>query len=309
MTLPTSFKLNTGASIPSVGLGTWQAPPGEVAKAVEHALTAGYRHLDCAFVYGNEAEVGQGIKASGIPRDEIFITTKVWNTYQDRVEECLDKSLQALGVDYVDLFLIHWPVRLVPNSNEPDALIPLNSDGSRATDREWNQQKTWAQLEKIYKEGKKVKAIGVSNFSIPYLKHLEEAWTVIPAVNQVENHPYCPQHDLVEFCKSKGIIVQAYSPLGSTNSPLLTDSVLNEIAEAHSSSPAKILISYQVQRGIVVLPKSVTKSRIEDNLQVIELKPEELEKLNELAAQGKQQRVNTPAFGWDLGFDDWDLYG
>ncbi|ORY26041.1 putative glycerol dehydrogenase [Naematelia encephala] len=300
--IPTHFTLNNGTKIPAVGLGTWQAKPGEVQHAVSHALQTGYRHLDCALIYQNEAEVGQGIKDSGVKREDIFITSKVWNTHQPDVAKGLEQTLKDLGTDYLDLYLIHWPVRLVPNESSP--LLPVNPDGSRSVDRDWDQRKTWAQMEEVYKSGK-VKAIGVSNWSIPYLEHLKETWTVVPAINQVELHPYNPQHKLKEWCDKEGILLESYCPLGSTNSPLLSDSELAEIAKKHNVSVATVLISYQVNRGVIVLPKSVTKQRITDNLKVIALDKEDMEILNGMAANGKQQRVNTPKWGWDLGFEDW----
>ncbi|KAJ9111497.1 hypothetical protein QFC22_006524 [Naganishia vaughanmartiniae] len=300
--LPTQFRMNTGAYIPAVGLGTWQAKPGEVKDAVKHALSAGYRHIDGALIYQNEEEVGEGIKESGIPREKLFLTSKVWNTYHDRVAECLDKTLESLGTDYLDLYLVHWPVRMVANETSP--LFPTNPDGSRSVDRSWNQQETWRQMEALLETGK-VKAIGVSNWSIPYLEHLSQTWKVVPAVNQVENHPLCSQNDLLAYCTDKGILIEAYCPLGSTNSPLLKDEELMKIAKKNGVSVATILISYQVNRGVVVLPKSVTPSRITDNLKTIKLDEDDMKTLNEMAANGKQQRVNTPLFGWDLGFHDW----
>ncbi|GHJ88069.1 hypothetical protein NliqN6_4471 [Naganishia liquefaciens] len=300
--LPSHFALNTGATIPAIGLGTWQAKPGEVKDAVKHALQVGYRHIDGALIYQNEEEVGQGIKESGVPREEIFLTSKLWNTYHDRASECLEQTLKALDTPYLDLYLIHWPVRLV--ANETSQLFPLNPDGSRATDRNWDQAETWRQMEALLESGK-VKAIGVSNWSIPYLEKLSQTWKTVPAVNQVELHPLNPQHDLVEYCRDKGILLEAYCPLGSTNSPLLKDEDLLRIAKKNNVTPATVLISYQVNRGIVVLPKSVTASRITDNLKTIKLSDEDMKTLNEMAANGKQQRVNTPLFGWDLGFHDW----
>ncbi|KAK1922820.1 putative glycerol dehydrogenase [Papiliotrema laurentii] len=302
MTPPTHFTLNNGVKIPAVGLGTWQAKPGEVRDAVSHALKTGYRHLDCALIYQNEAEVGQGIKDSGVDRKDIFITSKVWNTHQPNVAEGLAETLKALGTDYLDLYLVHWPVRLVPN--ESSRLLPVNPDGSRSVDRDWDQSKTWKQMEEIYASGK-VKAIGVSNWSIPYLEDLKKTWKVVPAVNQVELHPYNPQHKLKAWCENEGILLESYCPLGSTNSPLLSDPELASIAKKHNVSVATILISYQVNRGCIVLPKSVTAQRITDNLKVIELEKSDMEVLDAMAANGKQQRVNTPAWGWDLGFDDW----
>ncbi|KAK9234664.1 protein GCY [Lipomyces kononenkoae] len=302
MTLPTHFKLNTGALIPAIGLGTWQSKPGEVRKAVAFALKDGYRHIDAALIYGNENEVGQGIKDSGVPREKIFITSKLWNTHHPNVAEGLQKTLEALGTDYVDLYLIHWPVRLVPN--ETSELLPVNPDGTRSVDRSWDQSETWCQMEEVYKSGK-VKAIGVANWSIPYLEELRKKWTIVPAVNQVELHPFLPQHELKEYCDKLGILLEAYSPLGSTGAPLMTDPEIQQIAEKNGVSAATILISYHVNKGIVVLPKSVSEKRISSNKEVILLSKEDLDVLDGLAAKGKAKRINTPLWGFDLGFADW----
>ncbi|WWC87441.1 uncharacterized protein L201_002330 [Kwoniella dendrophila CBS 6074] len=300
--VPTHFKLNTGAEIPVVGLGTWKSEPGQVTKAVAYALKDGYRHIDAALIYGNENEVGQGIKDSGVPREEIFITSKLWNTHQPNVVEGLQKTLDALGTDYLDLYLIHWPVRLVPN--ESHELLPVNPDGSRSVDRSWNQSETWRQMEEVYKSGK-VKAIGVANWSIPYLEELKKTWKVVPAVNQVELHPFLPQHELKKYCEDLGILLEAYSPLGSTGAPLMSDEDITEIAKKNNVSPATVLISYHINKGTVVLPKSVSEKRITDNRKVIKLSQEDLAKLDALAANGKAKRINTPLWGWDLGFEDW----
>ncbi|CAG9972549.1 unnamed protein product [Clonostachys byssicola] len=296
------FKLNTKAIIPSVGLGTWRSEPGEVRGSVAFALKQGYRHIDAALIYGNEHEVGQGIKDSGVPREEIFLTSKLWNTHQPNVAEGLQKSLDALGTDYLDLYLIHWPVRLVPN--ETSELLPVNPDGSRSVDRSWDQSETWRQMEEVYKSGK-VKAIGVANWSIPYLEELRKTWKIVPAVNQVELHPFLPQHELREYCAKYGILLEAYSPLGSAGAPLMSDDDIQAIAKKNNVSPATVLISYHVNKGVVVLPKSVHEKRIVSNKEVVELSQEDLDLLDGLAARGKAKRINTPLFGWDLGFDDW----
>ncbi|KAL4939487.1 hypothetical protein BDV06DRAFT_230972 [Aspergillus oleicola] len=302
MAPPTHFKLNTGALIPAVGLGTWKSEPGEVTKAVAFALENGYRHIDAALIYGNENEVGQGIRDSGVPRKDIFITSKLWNTHQPNVKEGLQKTLDALGTDYLDLYLIHWPVRLVPN--ETSELLPTNPDGSRSVDRSWNQSETWRQMEEVYKSGK-AKAIGVANWSVPYLESLRKTWTVVPAVNQVELHPFLPQHKLREYCNKQGILLEAYSPLGSTGAPIMNDLEIQAIAEKNGVSGATVLISYHVNKGTVVLPKSVTEKRIQSNREVVELSKEDLEVLDGLAAKGKAKRLNTPLWGFDLGFEDW----
>ncbi|KAI8178230.1 D-galacturonate reductase [Colletotrichum sp. SAR 10_75] len=298
----TSFKLNTGATIPAVGLGTWKSEPGEVRKAVAYALKDGYRHIDAALIYGNENEVGQGIKDSGVPREDIFITSKLWNTHQTNAKEGLQKTLDALGTDYLDLYLIHWPVRLV--ANETSDLLPVNPDGTRSVDRSWDQSETWRQMEELYASGK-VKAIGVANWSIPYLEELRKTWTVVPAVNQVELHPYLPQHELRAYCEKLGILLEAYSPLGSTGAPIMSDPEIQQIAAKQNTSAATVLISYHVNQGVVALPKSVSEARITSNRQVVELSKEELELLNGLAAKGKAKRINTPLWGFDLGFADW----
>ncbi|KAB5594244.1 Aldo/keto reductase [Ceratobasidium theobromae] len=283
-----------GVKIPAIGLGTWQSKPEEVVTAVEHALKSGYRHIDCAFAYGNEAQVGEGIKKSGVPRSEIFITSKVWSTYHRRVAESLQKSLENLGTDYLDLLLMHWPVPLNPNGNHP--LFPTLEDGTRDVDKEWTIAQTWAQLEELVAQGK-VRAIGVSNCSELKLNEILPTAKIIPAVNQVELHPYNPQLKLVEFCKSHGIVMQAYSPLGSTDSPMLKDEVISEIAKKHdNASPAA---------GHVVLPKSVTPARIEANLKVVKLDGSDVEKLDSLAASGKQKRFIMPPWPVVLGFADW----
>ena len=245
MAVNTHFKLNTGASIPAVGLGTWQSAPGEVASAVEHALKSGYRHIDAAFVYGNENEVGQGLKAafdSGIKREEVFVTSKLWCTFHRDPQKCLDKTLENLGLEYLDLWLMHWPVPMNPKGNHP--LFPKHEDGTRDLDTEWSYVQTWKGMEDVQKSGK-VKAIGVSNFSVPFLETLLKDASVVPAANQIENHPYLPQQEIVDFCQSKDIQVQAYSPLGSTGSPLFQEEGVKEVAKKHNVGPGTVLISYQ----------------------------------------------------------------
>ncbi|KIJ32165.1 hypothetical protein M422DRAFT_61583 [Sphaerobolus stellatus SS14] len=262
MSAPT-IKLNTGAEIPLIGLGTWQSPPGQVEKAVEHALKNGYKHIDGAWAYDNEEEVGKGIKASGVPREEIFITSKIWCTYHSRVEESVDDTLKKLGTDYLNLLLMHWPVPLNPNGNHP--MFPSLPDGTRDVDKGWSIVDTWKQMEKLYKAGK-VKAIGVSNFSQLKLEELLPHVEVVPAVNQLEIHLYNPQHKLLEYMNSKGIVPQAFSPLGSTGSPLLTDETATELSKKYNVSVAAVLLGYLVAKKIVTLPKSVTPERIQANL-------------------------------------------
>ncbi|XWW94284.1 hypothetical protein V2A60_002227 [Cordyceps javanica] len=304
----TSFKLNTGKEIPALGLGTWQSKPGEVQSAVSYALQNGYRLVDCAYCYGNEAEVGQGLKeafAAGVRRDDVFIMTKAWASYNTRLEECLDKSLAALGVDHVDMYLIHWPVLLNPNGN--DDKFPTLPDGSRDIIRDWKHTEAWKQMEALLATGK-VRGIGVSNYSKKYLQELLADCTVVPAVNQIENHPSLPQQEIVDLCRDRGIHVVAYSPLGSTGSPLFTAAPIVKIAEKRGVSPATVLLSYHVARGATVLAKSVTPARIKANTEIVKLDDEDMAQLrsysDDLTAKGELKRYVYPPFGIDFGFPD-----
>ncbi|KAK3323862.1 NADP-dependent oxidoreductase domain-containing protein [Cercophora scortea] len=248
-----TFKLNTGDVIPGVGLGTWQSAPGEVGKAVKAALATGYRHIDTAFAYGNEKEVGEGIKASGVPREDIWLTTKLDNPWHKRVAEAIDRSLENLGTSYVDLYLMHWPC-----SSDPD-------DMSRVFD-DWDYVDTWREMQKLVGTGK-VKNIGVSNFGIKHLERLlnDPSCKIVPAVNQIELHPSNPSPKLVAYNASKGIHSSAYSPLGSSNSPFYTNDTILSIAKAKDRTPQQVLLVWGLQKGWSVLPKSVTESRIEAN--------------------------------------------
>ncbi|PCH35164.1 Aldo/keto reductase [Wolfiporia cocos MD-104 SS10] len=304
-----SIKLNNGVEIPVLGLGTWQSPPEQVTNAVEYAIKeAGYRHIDCAWMYGNEKEVGEGIRRSGVPRSEIFITSKLWCTQHNQVEAALDDTLANLGTDYLDLYLIHWPIHLNPNGNHPK--LPTLPDGSRDILRNWKLKDTWAQMEAVLKKGK-VRAIGVSNFServleqeiLPYAE-------IVPAVDQLEIHLYNPQHKLLAYLRSKGIVPQAYSPLGSTGSPLLADETAAAVAAKHGLQPADVILGYLVAKDIVTLPKSVTPARIASNYAgalaaASKLTKEDVELLDGVAASGKQKRLIMPPWGVDLGFENW----
>ncbi|KAJ7326485.1 NADP-dependent oxidoreductase domain-containing protein [Mycena albidolilacea] len=303
-----TFTLNDGNTIPALGLGTWQSAPGEVKAAVSYALQNGYKLVDGAYCYGNEDEVGQGIKEAldaGIKREDIFVVSKVWNTYNTRVELGLDKSLKALGLDYVDLFLVHWPLLMNPEGN--DDKFPKLPDGSRDIIHSHNHVDTWKLMEKLVATGK-VKSIGVSNYSKRYLEQLLPEATIIPAVNQIENHPSLPQQEIVDLCKEKGIHIMAYSPLGSTGGPLLQAAPVVKIAEKHGVSPSTVLLSYHIARGSTVVAKSVTPARIKANLQVIDLDAEDQKALRDysdaLTKEGKLQRYVYPPFGIDFGFPD-----
>ncbi|KAH7386439.1 NADP-dependent oxidoreductase domain-containing protein [Cadophora sp. MPI-SDFR-AT-0126] len=304
----TKFKLNTGAEIPALGLGTWQSGPGEVKKAVSYALSIGYKHIDCAYCYGNEDEVGEGLKeafASGIKREDIFVTTKLWSTYHSRVEQNLDMSLKSLGLDYVDLYLMHWPVAMNPNGNHEK--FPKHPDGSRDLVTDWKHTTTWKAMEKLVATGK-VKAIGVANYSVKYLEELLPEATIVPAVNQIENHPSLPQQEIVNFCKEKNIHITAYSPLGSSGSPMMKEKPILEVAEKRGVTPASVLLSYHVARGSSVLAKSVNPERIKANMDIVKLDASDMKILDDyaigLTKSGKVVRYVYPAFGVDFGFPD-----
>jgi len=265
-----TYKIGSG-EMPAVGLGTWQSGPDEVRKAVKAALLAGYRHIDTALAYGNEGEVGQGIKDSGVPREEIWLTTKLDNPWHKRVEEGIQSSLKSLGVDYVDLYLMHWPC-----SSNPD-------DGLKTAYSDWTFLDTWREMEKLPASGR-VKNIGVSNFGITNLEKLLPQCKIVPAVNQVELHPNNPSPLLVKYLKEKGIHATAYSCLGSTDSPLAKDKTLAAIAEKYGKSPQQVLLVWGLMNGFSVIPKSVTESRIKANFDIdgLVLKNEDFEALSSL---------------------------
>lgn len=260
--------------------GTWQSKPGEVREAVQHALEIGYRHVDAAYCYGNEAEVGEGIRqailSGKVRREDIFVTTKLWCTYHTKVEENLDLSLKALGLDYVDLYLMHWPIAMNPKGEYAyklpnptagfscnnrlycwfsqyllntlktlgnDDKFPTRPDGSRDIVLERSHIDTYKDMEKLIALGK-ARAIGVANYSLRFLKELLPSVSVVPAVNQIENHPQLPQQEIVDYCELHGIHITAYSPLGSTGSPLIKLPVIQSIAQKKSTTPAVVLLSW-----------------------------------------------------------------
>ncbi|MFG2287250.1 aldo/keto reductase [Streptomyces sp. NPDC048595] len=242
-----SITLNNGIAMPQLGFGVWQVPDDEAATTVGHALDAGYRSIDTAAVYGNEEGTGKALAASGLPRDELFVTTKLWNSEQgyDSTLRAFDTSLAKLGLEYVDLYLIHWPL---PSR---DAYVD-----------------TYKALEKIHADGR-AKAIGVSNFQPVHLERLLGETSVVPAVNQIELHPQFQQADSRAVHARHGIATEAWSPLGQGRG-LLEDPTIARLAAKHGRTPAQVVLRWHIQLGNVVIPKSVTPSRIAENIDVFD---------------------------------------
>jgi 2,5-diketo-D-gluconate reductase A len=257
-----SIKLNDTNAIPQLGFGVFQIDPSETAEAVEQALEIGYRHIDTAEMYGNEREVGEGIRAYGLDRDEVFVTSKLNNGYHrpDDARRAFDRTLAELGFDHVDLFLIHWP-------------LPTLYDGDFVS--------TWKTLEEFKADGR-ARSIGVSNFEVDHLERLAAEADVVPAVNQIELHPYLLNEDVRSYDESHGIATEAWSPL--KQGEVLHDPVIEEIAEKVERTPAQVVLRWQIQRGNIIFPKSVTPERIRENFELFdfELEPGDVERIDSL---------------------------
>lgn len=248
-------KLNNGIEMPMLGFGTYLAKDGnETTSAVKEALKVGYRHIDCAKIYNNEQSVGKGIKESGVPREDIFLVSKVWNTDQgyNSTKKAFSTSLEKLGTDYLDLYLIHWPK-------------PLNSE-------------TWQAMEELYDEGK-IKAIGVSNFLESHLKDLMKNCKITPMVNQIEYSPKLTQPELCKFCQDNKIQVEAWSPL--MQGKIFEIELLKELAEKYKKSIAQVVLRWNIQMDVVTIPKSVTPERIAQNFNIFdfEISKEDMQKI------------------------------
>ncbi|MER2256599.1 aldo/keto reductase [Terribacillus saccharophilus] len=255
--------LNNGVKMPQLGFGVWQVGDEEATAAVAKALEVGYTSIDTAMIYKNEAGVGKAIKEANVNREDLFITTKVWNSDQgfDNTIAAFEASLERLGLEYVDLYLIHWPT---PQYDE--------------------YVDTFKALEKLYKDGR-VKAIGVCNFEIEHLERLLKETEIVPVLNQVECHPYLAQNELKDFCKKHDIFVEAWSPLDQ-GGDVLKDEVVTAIAEKLGKTAAQVVLRWHLQNDTIVIPKSVTPSRIEENFQVFdfELSAEDMDAINKLDA-------------------------
>ncbi|KAH7077727.1 NADP-dependent oxidoreductase domain-containing protein [Paraphoma chrysanthemicola] len=309
-----TYKLSNGVSMPAVGFGTFanEGAKGETYTAVTHALQTGYRHLDCAWFYQNEEEVGDAVRdflasTPNVTRQDLFICTKVWNHLHEpeQVQWSINSSLEKLKMDYIDLFLVHWPIA----AESDDGHMPkLGADGKYIIKKGLteNPEPTWRAMEEICRSGK-ARAIGVSNWTIAGLKKLLSFAELKPTVNQIEIHPFLPNTDLVKFCQEHDILPAAYSPLGSQNQvpstgeQVRTNPKLNEVAKRSGHDLAQVLLAWGLQRGYAVLPKSSTPKRIESNWQIPELSKDDFDAVDEVARGRHTRFVNMKdTFGYDV---------
>lgn len=299
------IELNNGNMVPVIGLGTWKSKPGEVYQAVRWAIKLGYRHIDCAQIYGNEKEIGQAlsdaVKEGDIKREDLFITSKLWNNAHAAADvlPALNKTLEDLQLEYLDLYLIHWPV-----AQKKGVIFPTDADDMISL-KELPLSETWKEMEKAAKSGL-VKSIGLSNCGIEKITPLLDSCTIKPAVLQIENHPFLQQEELIKFCRDNDIAVTAYSPLGSqdrTNKHpdepvLIQNPVIMSIADRHQVTPAQVLIAWAVNRGVIVIPKSVHEERLRQNLGAFKIELDE-EDMKAIAALNRDYRyVDGSAFAY-----------
>lgn len=303
------LSLNNGVKIPAMGLGT-VAPEDSRAKMVDNVVEAikiGYRHIDTAWCYGIEDLVGKALqrafKEGIVKREDMFVTTKVWPTMYDKVEQSLDVSLKSLQLDYVDLFLQHWPL-CMKSGEDGYPTEPKDSNGNWLYDEKADYLDTYKTMIDIYQNTNKVRAIGVCNYTVPLMERLLKETSVVPAVNQVELHPQLAQRDLVQFCESHGILMESYSPLGSGGAPVLKLPQAIEIAKKHNVTASEILLSYHVSAGRIVLPRSHNPKRLAQNTIVVELTKEELDALDKVENESPKRYIQC-AWSKVIGYSHW----
>ncbi|OQV25095.1 1,5-anhydro-D-fructose reductase [Hypsibius exemplaris] len=306
--IPT-VRLASGSNLPVIGLGTWQANPGQVKEAVREAIELGYRHFDCAHIYGNEEEIGEAfaekIKDGVVKREELFVTSKVWNNSHSTaaVHAALDKTLKALRLDYLDLYIIHWPFGYQEGGPDPSPKDPTG----KVIPSDIDYLETYRALEELQKAGK-LKNIGLSNFNIEQTRRVVENCSIAPSSNQFEVHVYLQNRELVDYCKSQNIVVVAYSPLGSNERtksadfiafpPPLEDAVVKKIADKHKKLPGHVLLKFLLQQDLVVIPKSSNKERLKSNLELFDFTLDK-DDLTQLASLDKKGDYRC----WTMGRD------
>lgn len=307
MNIP-SITLSNGIEMPQIGLGTWKSPGTQAGEAVEYALgTAGYTHIDCARIYGNEPEIGRAIKnvlqTGKVKREDLFITSKLWNNNHDpaEVEAACRKSLQDLQIEYLDLYLIHWGVAFAGGrEDEPrghDGKVELGQIGLF---------ETWQAMETLVERGL-VRSIGVANYSAAMLADVLSYAKVPPVINQIELHPYNTQQELVEYCRYRSVAVTAYSPLGNRSRlqagdpSLLEDETVLSIAGQLQKTPAQVVLRWALQRGTVAIPKSITPARIDENLAVFDFSLDETQ-IHQLDGLNRNKRFVNPSENWGIPY-------
>ncbi|WEJ97310.1 D-arabinose 1-dehydrogenase (NAD(P)(+)) [Yamadazyma tenuis] len=305
--------MSNGKEIPALGLGTYigSSDPTQVKDLVKTAIKAGYRHIDGAWLYGTEKYVGEGIRESieeGIvTRDQLFVTTKIWPTYWDKPEKSFDKSLSDLGLEYVDLLLQHWPI--CAKDVDSSTPLPIKEDGKPYYDDPTSDGTGFIEfyrgIEKLHLDNpQKIRSIGVSNYSIMKLEKLIPKVQVLPVVNQIEYHPQLPQKDLVEYCGKYGIIITAYSPVGSNGAPVLKLPLIQQLADKYEVTTNEVANAYHILQGRASLPRSTNLERIKTTIRLPSLTKSELEDLYQIGVENPKRHI-TNIWGDELGFDWW----